>query len=139
MSWDVLLFPAEGAPAPGEEIPEGWSAAPLGPLDEVRSRISGVIPAVAWDDKRWGTLEGPGWSIEFNGGRQDPIDGLMLHIRGSGDPLPVLSVLCQRNSWAALDLSTGEFLDLSAPSSAGWTQFQEFRDQLLRNLPKTTG
>jgi hypothetical protein len=136
MSWDVSLFPAEGAPAPGKEIPEDWSPAPLGTAAEVRSRIADVLPAVVWDDKGWGTLEGTGWSIEFNFGRKDPVESVMLHIRGNGNPLSVLSALCQRNSWAALDLSTGEFLDLSAPSAKGWKEFRQFRDQLLRIFQK---
>jgi hypothetical protein len=112
------------------DAPPDFKAVPLGEASEVRQRISTVLPQVDWTDPAWGTLDGEGFSIEFNTKAEGTIDGLMLHVRGNGDPLPAIGSLCRQNGWAALDMTTGDFLDAANPSRAGWDDFREFRDQI---------
>ena len=115
MSWDVQLMKPDG---------------PLGAADEVRAAISAVHPRVDWTDPTWGTLDGGPWHIELNTGSEPVIQSIMLHVRGSGDPIPAIMALCHRNDWRAFDLAEGDFLDEDEPSPDGWQDFQAFRDQI---------
>jgi hypothetical protein len=137
MSWDVMIFNLSGkTPPPMPELQES-DCKPLGPAAEVRQRISSVISKVDWSDPSWGIYEGGGFSIEFNAGNQDPVQNIMLHVRGGGDAIATIMAFTKPCGWSALDCSTGEFLDPAAPSQGGWKGFQAYRDQILkqRNEP----
>lgn len=122
MSWDLVLQHAD--------------AHPLGEADSVRALISSVHPAVDWSDPAWGTLDSGHWSIELNIGDSPIVHSIMLHVRGSGDPLPAIAALCTKTGWDVLDLSSGELLDPRDPSPRGWVEFQAFRDG-IRSLVET--
>ncbi len=130
MSWDVLV--SNGAEAPPEfgEPQEGWQPPPLGSPSEVRAKISECLPDVDWREPAWGIYSSGELTIEFNIGSDDPIDSLMLHVRGEGDALGVIADLCKSLSWSALDLSTCEELDFENPSPEGWNDLKRFRNDL---------
>lgn len=127
MSWDVVIMKT---PGDGEGTPQPT----LGDAGPVREAISRCLPNVDWSDPAWGVLEGAGWSIEFNFAAAGPVDSFMLHVRGGGDPLGAITKLCRENDWVALDMSTGDYLDLRSPSDAGWKSFQGFRDSVLSHV-----
>ena len=112
MSWDVMIFNTCGkAPPPLEQLQES-DYEPLGPAEEVRQRIAVLLPGVDWTDITWGLYGGDGFSIEFNIGKNDLIENMMLHVRGGGDSISPIMTICQSNGWSALDCTTSEFLDL---------------------------
>jgi len=76
-------------------------------------------------------LNGDGFSIEFNVGDDDPIDNMMLHVRGGGDAIAAIMSFVTPMGWSALDCSTGEFLDPAAPSDEGWKGFRAYRDKVI--------
>jgi hypothetical protein len=104
---------------------------PLGDAGDVRSQITKVLPKVDWHDPAWGILEGSGWSIEFNHQTNGVTESIMLHVRGGGDPLTPITSMCKSNGWIALDCSSGELVNLDAPSSKSWQEFQGFRDKIV--------
>lgn len=106
MSWDVVISAAKTDPEAGDSAVQ-----PLGEAEDVRKKISAALPDTDWSDPAWGTLEGSGWSIEFNTEATGSVESLMLHVRGEGDPLSAISRLCQSTGWYAFDTTTGEFLD----------------------------
>jgi hypothetical protein len=128
MSWDLVL--QNGVAATNSDALADAACPPLGAPGSVRALISSVHPDVDWSDPAWGVLDSDAWSIEFNMGNAETIDSIMLHVRGSGDPLPAIVALCTKTGWTALDLSTGQLLDPRKPSSRGWMDFQSFRDQI---------
>jgi hypothetical protein len=132
MSWDVMIFNLRGAPPPPPELDESHTQ-PLGPAADVRREISAALPGVDWSDPTWGLYSGPGneLSIEFNVGKDEPVRDMMLHVRGSGDALSAIMAVVRPRGWAALDCTTGEFLDPNHPSDAGWRHFQDFRDKVV--------
>ena len=131
MSWDVMIFNLRGAsPPPIEQMQEGDYES-LGPADDVRQRISSLLSGIDWSNPTWGIYEGDGFSIEFNVGQDDPIDTMMLHVRGGGDAISAITRLARPLGWSALDCSTSQFLDLDNPSHAGWEGFQRFRDKVI--------
>ena len=134
MSWDIMVLNYGGKLSP-EEMLEAETVGPLGSAAQVRRRIAKHLPGVDWSDPAWGIYEGEGFTIEFNSGNDDPIDSIMLHVRGGGEAIPAMLRFATPNGWSLLDCSTSEFLDPENPSAEGWEGFQAFRDR-ASSLPK---
>jgi hypothetical protein len=104
----------------------------MGEATVLRRAISAVVHEMDWSDPAWGTLEGAGFSIEFSIERVGPATHIMLHVRGSSDPISPIVAICGKHSWRALDTVTGEGLDPLNPSRKGWDDFRAYRDQALK-------
>jgi hypothetical protein len=131
MSWDVMILNADGTPRSTAEMPKDWRPKTMGDMETVRAMINGTLPGIDWTDPAWGHLLGDGYSIAFNYQTAGEVDSFMLHIRGGGDPVSAIVRLCKSNGWVALDASTGNLMDLDAPSRESWTRFQAYRDRIL--------
>ena len=131
MSWDVMVFHLRSKPQSLDDLKEE-NLLPLGIAETVRAAVSAALhDRVDWSDPTWGMYDGHGFSIEFNVGKEDPIKDMMLHVRGGGDAIAEIMKIVVANGWTALDCSTDDFLDPAAPSDAGWTGFQSFRDKII--------
>lgn len=120
MSWDVLLLRLPGHVTSMEDVRSDDGTPPLG-------RKPWVLGAV---HPTWGQVEGPGWSIELNIGSDDPVDSIMLHVRGSGDDaLAPIFRLAAELGCRVLDCSEGDLIS-SPGETSGWHAFQEFRDRV---------
>ncbi len=139
MSWDVSVFAADEPPPPLAEMPDDWRGAILGPLAEVRRKISECLPEVDWSDPSWGRYEGDGFSYEFNIGDEEPCDGLMVHVRGGGGAVPPLLRLAERWGWYLLDISQSEWIHHCSGVETGWRDFQAYRDRVLGRPPDPGG
>jgi hypothetical protein len=115
MSRDLLVLRFKGKAPRNIDKVERAQVAELGPAQEVRDRIVSALPSVDWSDPSWGKLAGEGYSIEFNVGREDVIDNIMLHVHGEGDPVAAIKAITKKNGWALLDFSTGNVLDPDKP------------------------
>ena len=104
MSWDISIHRIPEGGTIADALKDG--APPLGPAVAVRHAVASRCP-VDWTDPQWGVLDIDDVSIEFNVGAQDPIESMMLHIRGEGDPMPIIADLCKVNGWGAIDMSEG--------------------------------
>jgi len=133
MSWDVFLFSQDPT-----KLADGAKPAPLGEAEEVRAKISKSLPKVSWADPAWGILDGDGWSIEFNHQTNGITDSVALHVRGGGNPISSIVKLCKENNWVALDSSSGDLMNLDAPSSKSWSQFQAYRDKVVAKSEQDT-
>ncbi|MGW1029518.1 hypothetical protein ACWD4J_38550 [Streptomyces sp. NPDC002577] len=93
-----------------------------------------AAPEADLSDPTWGELLGPGWSMELNIGSKDPVDSIMLHIRGSGDDVlnPVFR-LATTLRCRVLDCSEGDLI--TPQDTTGWHAFQEYRDHISGQLP----
>jgi len=113
-------------------MPDGWEMPSLGSGPEVVARLAKSFPDVDLSDPTWGHLVGSSWSIELNIGDEEPIKAIMLHVRGSGDDVvPVVAAIAAVVGARAWDISSGAFLDETAPAADGWRGFQQYRDQVL--------
>lgn len=133
MSWDVIAFDYQGSPPSLQNWKEDLRSLPLGSPGEVRTKIDAHLPGVDWSDPAWGVYWGEGFSFEFNLGRDESIDSVMVHVRGSGDAIGALLKFATPNGWSLLDCSMTEWIDPADPSSAGWEGFQAFRDRAIEN------
>lgn len=131
MSWDVMIFHLRVKPKSQKDLRKD-TILPLGPAAEVRAAISAVLAGVNWSRPSWGQYNTDDFSIEFNVGKEDPIQAMMLHVHGGGEVIADIMRLVVANDWVALDCSTGEFLDPTAPSDEGWVGFQQFRDSVIK-------
>ncbi|MGW0770776.1 hypothetical protein [Streptomyces sp. NPDC002676] len=130
MSWDVLLLRLTDDVTSMHELPDDYSPEPLGRQCDVLAAVTQAVPEVDLSDPTWGDLSGPTWSIELNIGSEDPVDSIMLHIRGSGDDVltPVFR-LAEALRCKVVDLAEGDLINPGQPS--GWHAFQQFRDRVI--------
>lgn len=133
MSWDVYILKFDGQLSLEKMDANGFKPLPMGVAQEVRERISVQWPETDWSDPEWGYYEAGGCSIEFNLG-SGTIEGLMLHIRGGGNPVPSIVNFCRENDWTAIDGDS--FLDEASVQS--WQEWQKFRDQVTHHLKETS-
>jgi hypothetical protein len=75
-----------------------------------------------------GLYEGGGISLEFFLGTGPTVKSLTIDVRGRGDAIQALRLLCEPNGWQVRELS-GAAVDLRADDiGAGWTTFKQHRD-----------
>ncbi len=111
MSWNVLLTVVPEGFESMEQLPRGFRPPSIGPHGDVENALRRAVPAIDLRDVNWGVIDGPGWSIEVNIGRADPVDSIMLHIRGGGDDaLPLVFRIAGGLGCRPLDMTTGELL-----------------------------
>jgi hypothetical protein len=70
--------------------------------------------------------------IEFNLDGVESGDTIILHVHGTGDPIPSILKLTEANGWLAIDASSGQFIDPANPSYESWENFKE----LARDIAK---
>ncbi|MEU0487795.1 hypothetical protein ABZ249_01100 [Nocardiopsis sp. NPDC006139] len=132
MSWDVLLmrFPEDAVSV--DDLSDDDPPPPIGPAAEVLHRIRTAFPETNLSDPTWGILEDreDGWSMELGIGSEDPVQSIMLHIRGGGDPVTPLRRMARLLDCRALDCSDGEFFS-DEGGGESWEEFQAYRDQVI--------
>ena len=139
MSWDISVFAAADVPPPVEQMPPNWRGAVLGSNADVRASISACLLGTDWSDPKWGYYRGADFSLEFNLGSEEPNDGFMVHVRGSGEAVTHLLDLATSTGWFLLDCSDGEWLHHCEEPDRGWVAFQEYRDRVLRTSDPNEG
>ena len=131
MSWDVSLYKFSRTYASLEEIPNDEQPLSLGTREEVQHAISSVFANTDWSDPVWGIFDSPIGSIEFNIGKNDPVQSLGLHVRASEAIVGAILKLCSTQHWQAIDLTDGSLLDQSRSPEEGLKQWQRYRDQVV--------
>lgn len=131
MSWDVFLVGFPDGVTSVEQLQADFRESPVGPAAEVVERLRTAC-AVEFGsaDSTYGALEGDTWSIEVSVGRDDPVKGVMLFVRGAGDQvLAVIHHIAKTLGCVAIDCSSGEILRQG--SAGSWHDFQQWRDRAI--------
>ncbi|MGW3493099.1 hypothetical protein [Streptomyces sp. NPDC001020] len=130
MSWDVLLLRLPDDVTSMQCLPDEYEPTPLGRRDDILATVTRAVPEADLSDPTWGEILGPTWSMELNIGSEDPVDSVMLHIRGSGDDvLTTVFRLAEALCCKVFDCAEG---DLITPGqTSGWHTFQQFRDRVI--------
>lgn len=130
MSWDVLFVAAPPGVTSLDDMPEA-ELPPLGPRDEVLKALRDAAPAADWTDASWGRLDAGDFSIEFNVGDGDPVESVMLHVRGGDGALRVIQRVSEALQRPAIDCSEGTVIDFaSADAAAGFHAWRDYRDKV---------
>ncbi|MFC7964954.1 hypothetical protein [Streptomyces cinereoruber] len=127
MSWNVLLLPLPAGLVSIDDLPADHEPPPVGSRADVHDALRAAVPGIDLTDPAWGVLLGPAWVIELGIGEDDPVESVMLHVRGgTDDVLPVIFRIARALGCRPFDCSTGDLLADGAP--AGWHAFQTFGD-----------
>ena len=113
VSWDILLMRSD-YPSMGE-FPEDYTPPPLGEGALVRSKLQARVPSIVFHEPTWAQVQGSGWSIDATVGSEEPVESILLHVRGGKDALGVVRSMADALGARALDCSTGKFIDFSNP------------------------
>jgi hypothetical protein len=127
MSWDVY-FQDFGNYKRIEDIPEDFQPQPIGNKLDIINKIKEIAPDLNDSDDSWLILENDKFSIEFNIGKTESLDSIMLHIRGNESVIGFISELIIKLQLRAVDMSTGKFIDISNhPKGLKlWTEYRDF-------------
>lgn len=131
MSWDVSIMKFSKLYAAVEDIPNDETPLSLGKQEHVHAAVTRHFPGTDWSDAEWGIFDSPFGSIEFNLGKDDPITGMMLHVRASNEIIGAIVALCLEEEWNALDCSTGELLESAEDPTAGLEGWRAYRDRVI--------
>jgi len=76
-----------------------------------------------------GSFEGDDLTMEFSLGEDEAsVAGVLIDVRGSGDPMPIVRQLMAIEGWAVLDGSGGP------PTKESWEAFGEWRNDAVGRL-----
>jgi hypothetical protein len=128
VSWDVLILHPDSVAAPTEGA--AAQLRPLGMADEIRRAVSRALPGIEWDAPVQGSYRGAAVSVDVELPSQGVVDSFALHLRGVGNPMPVIVRLCRQNGWVAFDSAAGAFLDLTSATTEDWESGVLFRAQV---------
>lgn len=131
MSWDISVQRFRKEYHCLADIPNDEECVPLGSSAEVRAAIDRYFPAIDWSDPGWGRLDADFGSVEFNMGNAEPNCGFMMHIRASGEVVPMIVAMSLSERWQALDPNAGTFLEKSAQPVAGLEDWAAYRAQVV--------
>jgi hypothetical protein len=131
MSWDVSIMKFSRPYQSVADIPTNEKPLPLGSRASVHQRVLLEFPGTNWADPAWGKWDGPAGSVEFNLGKRDPAEGLMLHVRAGSEVVASIVRLCRTNGWQGIDCSSGDFIEMSDDPTQGLKSWATYRDQVV--------
>lgn len=130
MSWDLSILktpPIERV----EDLPDDFEPEVLGPREDIIEKIEKALPGVDFEDPSWGEWANEESSIEFNIGDEEECDGVMLHVRGDGDPMDLVKAVVDAIGVTAIDHQSGELFTLEE-ARASFEEWKEFRDSVAK-------
>jgi hypothetical protein len=128
MSWDVMLLSAPPEMKSLGDSPDGFESC-LGRRAEVVRKLS-ALP-IDFSNPGWPTLRGDGYSIELNMDG-DPIDCIMLHVRGRGAALGAVRAMTEALGVRAFDCQTAKLIDFASPEAEeSWRSWRTCRDRVI--------
>jgi hypothetical protein len=63
-----------------KEIPDDFDPRPIGKRLDLVARIREVVPNADFSSPTWGSIEGPGYSIEVNMGEDEHVKSFAFHV-----------------------------------------------------------
>jgi hypothetical protein len=99
---------------PSARVSEVESAPPLGPRDNVRGRIVGILGATEAARDGRATVNGAGWSLAFDLGQDDQVWTITVDALGGDGSIDALERLARETGWRIFVPKLGIFVDPSA-------------------------
>ncbi|SEL17173.1 hypothetical protein SAMN04487910_1926 [Aquimarina amphilecti] len=130
MSWD-LYVQDWGKFNALDEIPDDFKPKFIGKRSEIIKQIKMIEPMVNFSDPSWGYLENEFFSIEFNMGNSEVINGFVMHIRGNELALPCIGNILETLNLKAADGSTPNFFNIKK-SKDNIKKWIDYRNTILK-------
>ncbi len=127
MSWDILIQQFPDGVRRVADIPDTFTAPPIGKRADVVAKLRSALPNANFSDPHWVKLHAGDYSLECSVGDDDMLYGLTLHVRGSEAVLPHIDAVLRALGLRAIDSWTGEFFDpeVAPHSLARWRSYIE--------------
>ena len=106
MSWSIVLLKVSNEVKSLSDLPKDYNPSPLGTLNDILGMLKKLLPDIDFSDPYWGMLGLEKGSIEFSIGDEDPVECIMLYIRG--EVFDIIEEICQKASWQAFNTLTGD-------------------------------
>ncbi|NNF14047.1 MAG: hypothetical protein HKN72_12525 [Gemmatimonadetes bacterium] len=133
MSWDIYVQDIPDDVMSVEDMPDGFLPRPLGRRSDVLAGIRRAAPDIRFADDQWGSIEGPGYSVEVNIGSRDPIQSVALHVYGGDQSVYLVHDILAALNARAFDPSNPSGI-FSLPESAdGFRRWREYRATVLES------
>lgn len=136
MSWDVYLMKIPENISSVVEMGNDFESQPLGNHEDILKVFKELFPTSDFTDPNWGMLDTEDYAVEFNISKSDPVDSIMLHIRGNDKSVEIVEGICKRTGWRAIDTGSGDFIDFSNSPENSFKEWSRFRNQVLGSLEK---
>ncbi|MEU0487796.1 hypothetical protein ABZ249_01105 [Nocardiopsis sp. NPDC006139] len=142
MSWNIVLMRLPHHVTSVADLTDDDAPPPIGPAAGVLDRLRTAFPGVDLSDPAWGFLEEPGargagWLLELVIGDRDPVESLMVRMRGGGS-VPAVLYLADLFDCRALDLSSGDIVTWDDWEQDGGSRAR-FQEDLARALGRDRG
>ncbi|MDR0525812.1 MAG: hypothetical protein LBG90_08090 [Spirochaetaceae bacterium] len=95
------------------------------------NEIKKIFPYINSNDENWLILDEETFSIEFNVGEDDPINNIMLHVRGEDEALKAIGLVCKKINLQAFDTTESKIIDFDKETNEGFTQWREYKNNVL--------
>ena len=132
MSWDVTLMKLpDNFDGNWENLPEDFEPKIMCTQEYLQKEIKKLFPNINNDDPTWMILDEETFSIEFNVGNNDPINSIMLHVRGEQEALKAIKIFSEKFNCSAIEIDGGRIIDFTAEINEGFSEWQKYRDQIV--------
>jgi hypothetical protein len=106
----------------------------MGDASLVRQQINSAISDIEWSIPRLGVYRHEDLYVEFGFQEAGEVEMFVLYVRGSGDPIPLISKLCLENDWVAIDCSDLRKIEFDKDAASGWKRFTDYRDFIIKKM-----
>jgi hypothetical protein len=106
-----MRFP-EGFDGNFDNIPDEWEPEELFTHGFFVQEVKKIFPDIDDADANWLILEEKTFSLEFNMGDGDPVNSIMLHVRGSSEAVKAIGLLCGKFNLQAVDTTESKIIRL---------------------------
>jgi hypothetical protein len=138
MSWDLFIMRLPEGLKSTEDIPEDFEPPALGTLKEVHASLCEVLPELPLENGI-AAIEVEGGSVEIYVGEDDPVQSVMLCIRGEEPVLDVVNALVEVLGGQALDAGSESGVYDPAHAAESLRGFNEYAAQFEATERKSGG
>jgi len=132
MSWDIFVQDLPPNIRTVAEVPDTFQPRPLGNRGDLIRRIKEFAAPVDFSDPSWGLFEAPTFSVEFNLGDAEVLQGFALHVRGDDAAAGFVSELLSHLDFRALDpQSDSGLFEAGRVAEASLQRWREYRNRVI--------
>ena len=132
MSWDIFVQDFPGDALSVKDIPSDFVPAVIANRSAIIAKVKEIAPSADVSDPSWGRIEGDGWSVELNLGKDEECKHFALHVRGADTAAGAVAAILEHLNLRALDSQTGDFFVAGAAAVASFRKWRAYHSNLGR-------
>jgi len=132
MSWDIFVMDIPLSATSADTVPSDWVPGPIPMREEILRAIIEVDPTADLSDPSWVRVNGAGFSVEVNIGKECPLTNFTCHVRGGDYSIGFIADLLARLKLRAFDPGSATGIFDPATASESLARWREYRAQMLK-------